>query len=344
MPDPTAKEAAHTKEQRPARGLKILIALLVSIILPAALYAIYVFGQLEHIRQHNLRGLESTAQAVAELLDNTRRTVGNLRKDPGYACMFFQRQNRAGLITPTCDALAGAGDSGIDPEQLQFDVSRETVDIIGKLKSGVPLRVEVKVGTVLEQVPFGADFDRLMIVNEQGRLLGSAISPQRSSPMLPPGVAAFGRSSPVRALDLAKLKFVGSTKDAPITFAGFGRSTFVHPVVLGGTRYTLMCQPWLRHQRRRPRGYGSSDVAVVWTHRRPAYFSAGARRGSAVHHPAFGAFYTGRHQLADSQGPEHRTARAHPLRRHFPHAARDARTGDGALGWSCRPRHVCATA
>ena len=48
----------------------------------------------------------------------------------------------------------------------------------------------------------------------------------------------------MRALDLAKLKFVGSTKDAPITFAGFGRSTLVHPVVLGGTRYTLMCQPW----------------------------------------------------------------------------------------------------
>ena len=100
-------------------------------------------------------------------------------------------------------------------------------------------------GTLLEQVPFGADFDRLMIVDDQGTLLGSAISPQRSSPMLPPGVAAFGSSSPpVRALDLAKLKFEGSTKDAPITFEGFGRSTLVHPVVLGGTRYTLMCQPW----------------------------------------------------------------------------------------------------
>ena len=134
MPDPTAKEAADTKEQRPARGLKILIALLVSIILPAALYAIYVFGQLEHVRQHNLRGLESTAQAVAELLENTRTTVGNLTKDPGYACMFFQRQNRARLITPTCELLASAGDSGIDPEQLQFDVSRGTVDIVGNLK------------------------------------------------------------------------------------------------------------------------------------------------------------------------------------------------------------------
>lgn len=245
MPDPTAKEAADTKEQRPARGLKILIALLVSIILPAAIYAIYVVGQLEHVRLHNLRGLESTAQAVAGLLENTRTTVGNLGKDPGYACMFFQRQNRARLITPTCDLLARAGDSGIDPKQLQLDVSRETVEIVGKLKRDVPLRIEVNVGTLLEQVPFGADFDRLMIVNNQGRLLGSAISPQRSSPMLPPGVAAFGSSSPpVRALDLAKLKFVGSTKDVPITFDGFGRSTLVHPVVLGGTRYTLMCQPW----------------------------------------------------------------------------------------------------
>jgi hypothetical protein len=244
--DSTANEAADTQKKGPARGLKILFALLVSIILPAALYAIYVLGQLEHIRQHNLRGLESTAQAVTGLLDNTRTIVGNLiSKDPGYACMFFQRQNRARLITPKCNELAQAGDSGIDPEQLQLDVGRGTVDIVGKLKGDVPLRIEVNLGTLLQQVPFGADFDRLMIVNEQGRLLSSDITPQRSSPMLPPGVPAFGSSSPVRALDLAKLKFVGSTKDAPITFAGFGDSTLVHPVVIGGTRYTLMCQPWI---------------------------------------------------------------------------------------------------
>jgi hypothetical protein len=245
VPDATAQEAADTKESRPARGLHILIALLVSIILPAAIYAIYVLGQLEHIREHNLRGLESTAQAVSELLDNTRTTVGNLRKDARYACTFFQRQTRARLVTPTCDDLASEGRDGIDPAELQFDVSRGAVDIVGKLKSGNSFRIEVQVSTLLEQVPFGSVFDRLMIVDNSGKLLSSAITPQRSSPMLPPGVAApRDASPPVRVLNLAELKFVDSTKDTPIKFGALGQSTLVQPVILGGVRYTLICQPW----------------------------------------------------------------------------------------------------
>jgi len=245
VPDATAKQAADTNESRPARGMQILIALLVSIILPSAIYASYVLGQLGTIREHNLRGLESTAQSVSNLLDNTRTTVDNLRKDASYACALFQRQKRARLITPTCEDLA-QGRKQIDAAQLNFDGKRGTLEIVGKLTSGEPLRIEVLVGPLLEEVPFGSVFDRLMIVDDHGKLLGSAITPQRSSPMLPPGVAATGDSSPpVRVLDLAALKFVGSTKDSPINFDAFGQSTLVHPVVLAGTRYTLMCQPWV---------------------------------------------------------------------------------------------------
>jgi hypothetical protein len=246
VPDATAQEAAHTKESRGARGLQILIGLLVLIILPSAIYAFYVLGQLEHVRQHNLRGLESTAQAVTVLLDNTRTTVGNSLKRTTYACAFFQRQTRARLITPTtCDDLERERADGLDAAELQFDVSRGAIDILGKLKSGKELRIEVQVSTLFEQVPFGSVFDRLMLVDNKGKLLSSAVTPQRSSPMLPPGVAATGDASqPVRVLNLAELQFVGSTKDAPIKFDAFGESTLVHPVILGGTRYTLMCQPW----------------------------------------------------------------------------------------------------
>src|SRR4051812_44234970 len=241
MPDTMDEAAADKREGRPARGFQILIVLLVSIALPSAIYAIYVLGQLEHIREHNLRGLESTAQEVSQLLDNTRTTVENLRKDAAYACSFFERQNRARLITPKCKRLADDGNLG----QLRFEASKGSLDIVGKLKNGEPLRIAVQVGALLEEVPFGSVFDRLMIVDEKGKLLGSSITPQRSSPMLPPGVAAASVASPpVRVLNLAELKFVDDTKEAPIKFNEFRESTLVQPVTLAGIHYTLMCQPW----------------------------------------------------------------------------------------------------
>ena len=48
----------------------------------------------------------------------------------------------------------------------------------------------------------------------------------------------------MRALDIGKLKFIGSTKDAPLTLDALGEATLVQKVELGGTRYMLMCQPW----------------------------------------------------------------------------------------------------
>ena len=280
MPEPTAKDAAETQDHGSARGLRLLITLLASILVPAAIYTFYVLGQLEQVREHNLRGLESTAQAVAGLLENTRATVDNLVRDPGYACLFFERQKRLTLVAPSCSELTEifAGKRGAFSKDELHLVETGVVEIVGEipLKAGAaakgcvttattdtkpaqkldsttaasdkervcPFRIEVKLDTLLEQIPFGAVFDRLMIVNEAGELLGSAISPQRSSPMLPPDFPAASSSPPVRALDLASLKYVGNTKDSPVTFKGFGRSTLVHPVILGGVRYSLMCQPW----------------------------------------------------------------------------------------------------
>src|SRR5688572_30113602 len=127
--------------------------LLVAIILPAAIYASYVLGQLRHIREHNLRGLESTALEVTDLLENTRKTVGNLGKNTSYACEFFRRQNRAHLVKPaTCDELAKEGESGFKTESLRFDGAQGTIEIAGKLKSGNELRIQVQVDTLLEEV------------------------------------------------------------------------------------------------------------------------------------------------------------------------------------------------
>src|SRR6185436_8888254 len=84
----------------------------------------------------------------------------------------------------------------IDPKKLYFDGRSGTLEIHAELKSGNSLRVAVRVDALLEQMPFGSVFDRLVIVDDQGRVLGGDITPQRSSPMLPPSVAAAGNSSP----------------------------------------------------------------------------------------------------------------------------------------------------
>src|SRR3954462_14169561 len=82
----------------------------------------------------------------------------------------------------------------------------------------------------------------------------------------------------------------------------------------------------------------------MWADRWTARFAPGTRRGAAIHYLAADTVYARGHQLAPSQGHQYRAARAHPLRRHVPNAARDARIGDGALGGGCRPRYVHATA
>jgi hypothetical protein len=106
------------------------------------------------------------------------------------------------------------------------------------------LHIEIPLAKFLEQIPFGAAFDQLLIVDDAGQLLGTAIGVQRGSPMLPPRGTVKSTALPMRVLDLGKLKLSGAGKDAPQTVKDLGDATLVQKVELGGTRYTLMCQPW----------------------------------------------------------------------------------------------------
>lgn len=243
MPEPTANDAAEPQDDRSSRALRRLVALLALILVPAGIYAFYVLGQIEYIRQHNLRSLESAVQAAESLFETTRVNVENLLAEPAGACMFFQRQK---LLTPVTGCASVQSFPPTKKAALHIETDDGRVEIVGSpaAPGSEQLRIEISLAKFLEQIPFGAAFDQMLIVDDKGALLGSAISPQRSSPMLPPRQTVRALAPPMRVLDLAKLTFVGSTKDAPITLEGVGHATFVQSVELGGTRYTLMCQPW----------------------------------------------------------------------------------------------------
>jgi hypothetical protein len=54
------------------------MALLALIFVPAGIYGVYVLGQLDDIREHNLRGLDNATRAVEGLLENARKSVADL--------------------------------------------------------------------------------------------------------------------------------------------------------------------------------------------------------------------------------------------------------------------------
>lgn len=226
--------------------MRRLVGLLALTLIPAGIYALYVLGQIEYIRRHDLRSLESAALAVESLLETTRTNAQSLLADPTFACTFFQRQTLAKLVAPDKCATLQEADP-IVSASLNLDTRNGKVEITGPLVvkgAAAELRIEIPLTKFLEQIPFGAAFDQMLIVDQSGSLLGSAIGVQRGSPLLPPRGSVRSSALPMRALDIGKLKFIGSTKDAPLTLDVLGEATLVQKVELGGTRYTLMCQPW----------------------------------------------------------------------------------------------------
>lgn len=245
---PAAAPAAAPTSDRYARGLKRVIALLAVLFVPAAIYAFYVMGQLGDIRAHDLRSLDNAAYAAADLLDNAERSIRNLLESPSdreYACTFFERQERLRLVMPReCGELTTA--SGLDSENMRLglETGRSTLDIVAYCTgpTDLCLRIEVVLEALLEQVPFGAGFDRLLIVDSMNSVLGSAVTPQRTSPLLPPGVYVDAPPAPIRTLSAA-VERRESSEESP----GRGtlpNATSVDTVEIGGVGYTLMCQPW----------------------------------------------------------------------------------------------------
>ncbi len=241
------KDASDTEVQddRSSRGLRRLGGLFALILIPAGIYAAYVLGQIEYIRRHDLRSLESAAQAVESLLETTRTNAQSLLAQPSYACTFFQRQALAKLVAPDkCATLENA--APIPNAPLKLDTRNGKVEIVGPLTlddQPTELRIEIPLAKFLEQIPFGAAFDQMLMVDDSGLLLGTAIGVQRGSPMLPPRGTVKSSALPMRVLDINKLKIAGAAKDAAQTLKDLDAATLVQKVELGGTRYTIMCQP-----------------------------------------------------------------------------------------------------
>ena len=245
MPEPTANDAAEPQDDRSSRALRRLVALLALILVPAGIYAGYVIGQVEYIRRHDLRSLENAAQAVESLLETTRTNAQSLLAQPSFACTFFQRQTLAKLVAPDkCATLENV--APIPSASLKLDARNGKVEIVGPLASNdqpSELRIEIPLAKFLEQIPFGAAFDQMLMVDDSGLLLGTAIGVQRGSPMLPPRATVKSLALPMRVLDINKLRVAGGAKDAPLTLKDLDSATLVQKVELGGTRYTIMCQP-----------------------------------------------------------------------------------------------------
>jgi hypothetical protein len=240
----TDASKADVQDEGSSRRLRRLGGLFALILIPAGIYAGYVLGQIEYIRRHDLRSLENAARAAATLLDTTLTNVGNLIDTPGSACTSFQRLPLAVLVSPRCSDLKNL--SADDKKSLHVRTIDGRVEIVGSRPAeGQPaLRVEIPLAKFLEQIPFADAFDQMFVVDNAGVIIGYGISPQRGSPMLPPRGTVKSSVLPLRVLDIGKLKFAGSTKDLPLTIKELGDATLVQKVELGGTGYTLMCQPW----------------------------------------------------------------------------------------------------
>jgi hypothetical protein len=241
------------------------------VLVPLFLYAFYIFTQLDNVREHQLRRLDSAARAAEELLGTARRNVVNLRdhSEWEYVCWFFQRQTRLRLDDPRrCDQFLDAAQD----TEVSLDETNGRLWILGHPRqppaeeagpeptaepersagqeqgaeagASPSFKVEVLLHALLEENPFSDAFEQLFVVNDEGKRMGAAVRPRRSSPMLPPRVTAPPSPSPVRAPDLEGLRFVGGDDDATATFKGFNFVSFAHPVELAGKRYTLMCHPW----------------------------------------------------------------------------------------------------
>ena len=237
MSESAAANTEPSRSHRPVEGLKKVFGLLALIFVPAGIYALHVIGQLEHIREHNLRGLDNAAQAAQALIENARTNVRNLLADQDYACTFFERQMRLRLVEPEdCTDLAGLT-IGTDLPRLNVVGSR--LQIVG----GPGLRIEVVLEDLLQEIPFAGAFDQLLIVSQSGALLGTAVAPHRSSPMLPPGLDVPTTTAPIRILNLAT-PASGSAPDGADEAALDAAATSQHIIELAGKRFALLCQPW----------------------------------------------------------------------------------------------------
>src|SRR5882672_9419880 len=156
--------------------------MLVLAVIPAGIYLLHVYDQVEQVRAINLRTLAKAARATGEILENSVGTVRNLSQNLTYACEFVRRQPRLKL-NDDCAKIkppAGAGKRsatepatatatlGIDPTS-KVQIELRDVGLSDVVKQ--PVVFEVNLDTILGDIPFGSAVDLVLIIDKDGNVL-----------------------------------------------------------------------------------------------------------------------------------------------------------------------------
>jgi hypothetical protein len=268
-------EKSESKKKKPAKKFRsstkflgLIGSLLVILALPVGGYALYVVNQLKEVEAQNLRTLAKAAGAVETLVENFRKNIENLAREPKYACDFQRRQTRLRLVSPgSCDEIDDPG-YRYDPKakitsehaDLQLSVfltktesglKTNTVNAVaGEEKSKVTANAfmtwTIRFDQVLSDIPFGKGMDVLLIADHVGKVVkqhpdpaarpGDSISPAGSGDFAGRVLTERG----VRINDLRQLKPIDDPKEL---FSELDQGTLIRTVIVAGTGYKMLCQP-----------------------------------------------------------------------------------------------------
>src|SRR5882672_7975868 len=213
--------------------------MLVLAVIPAGIYLLHVYDQVEQVRAINLRTLAKAARATGEILENSVGTVRNLSQNLTYACEFVRRQPRLKL-NDDCAKIkppAGAGKRsatepatatatlGIDPTS-KVQIELRDVGLSDVVKQ--PVVFEVNLDTILGDIPFGSAVDLVLIIDKDGNVLRQhQPAGRRTVGVVLDNVKQLAVYDEAKGLQVAELSSASS----------------IHKVKLAGADYDLLCQP-----------------------------------------------------------------------------------------------------
>lgn len=131
----------------------------------------------------------------------------------------------------SCEDEAKRGQEGRDKDGDTDD--KQCTDVL----------IGAQLATLMDEIPFGEAFDSVMILDQTGALVGSAMPPRRPSVMAPPGGDVPVAAAPVRVQRIVGLSLDEGVGNERKTLDLISGATVIHPVDLAGSRFDLMCQP-----------------------------------------------------------------------------------------------------
>ena len=242
-------EAQGTSAKKAAlRGplAKFVWAVLVLALIAAA-YSLTVFDRLDQAREHDLRSLHQTAQAVEQLLTNAKRTLKSLNARPDYACEFFKQQRRLTLVKPLdCKDLGRINLSTtkvhINPETPMPRLEGSYESDQAEYQPPAKFTISIRLDQVLKDAPFGDRFDAILVADHDGRVIAQH-RPTRISLFQPPGKPTDQTLLALRVEHLHGLQPIAVSKKVDASNPSPGHVTSISKVELAGATYMLMCQP-----------------------------------------------------------------------------------------------------